>query len=589
MGTLTRQPLKPVITINKNDDATTYVFNPFTASYDFRLTALNVKPAYFGVAGSYDLTFVANAAANSAARTLLQNITEGYDLLIELGKTDGSKQQVLRGVIEKINVFEPNMNLMEITLSGFDWGTDLLSGRLISLSRTQLKQDDGKTPLATDLRTSIKNLQMLVCGYDNILGAASYEAYPGDTAQQRFSLIDQGLTVSSANITETGASVPKFEANLERAQEVLNSLDELANTSHYVTPAKELKIRPADDLGFDAPTVFLTDDVNDGSAGSYTYHGLIAPGATYIKDLENHRRRYFGVDSGLGSIDQANPASGDPTVSGTPYTTINDTYNAARFSPTKRKCSAIAIFVAKTGSPQPLIVELREAHPTDANPNGSRIVERQKIGTAIKTVAEVQADSKLGWHYFSVNDELNTKTNYFIVVVPPNTSSDPANVYHWFYTALTGGTSSSGADGITWSGGTVNYAYRQDYTDDYQIIAPGTGVTASQKHVYEDVVRKPSLTDRGSLDRYLTAQLRKARNKKEILQCRVYSPDTLMTVGQQVILKKQQSGVQITTTGTDVNPHFTVTSITYNFSAGETEQDGVMYLDVELSRFVPYS
>jgi hypothetical protein len=62
-----------------------------------------------------------------------------------------------------------------------------------------------------------------------------------------------------------------------------------------------------------------------------------------------------------------------------------------------------------------------------------------------------------------------------------------------------------------------------------------------------------------------------------------------MTVGQQVILKKQQSGTQITTTGTDVNPHFTVTSITYNFSAGETEQDGIMYLDVELSRFVPYS
>jgi hypothetical protein len=353
-------------------------------------------------------------------------------------------------------------------------------------------------------------------------------------------------------------------------------------------------IKSADDLALPTPPVFLTDDVNDSSAGSYTYHGYIAPGATYSKTIEGHRRRYYGVDSGLGTPDQSNPAGvggvyGDPSVVGTPYTNVDADFHAVRFSPTKRKCSAFAIFVAKTGTPEPLIVELREADPTNGTPNGSRIVERQKVAGAIATLAEVAADPTLGWHYFSVNDELNTKTNYFIVFVPPNTSAGSGNLYHWYYTALTGGTSATGSDGITWSSGTVNYAYRQDYTDDYQLIAPAAGVTASQKHVWEDVVRKPSLTERSALEAYLVAQLRKSRNRKEILKCRVYAPDILLQVGQKVIVKKLQSGSQIFTTGTDTNPHFTITSVQYNFDAGETEQDGTMYLDVEMSRFMAYS
>jgi hypothetical protein len=135
---------------------------------------------------------------------------------------------------------------------------------------------------------------------------------------------------------------------------------------------------------------------------------------------------------------------------------------------------------------------------------------------------------------------------------------------------------------------------RVSFAEGYSVIYPGSGVSASQKHVWEDKISKPSLSDTTSLLNYLTKQYARASAKKEILTCRVYAPDTLLTIGQSVIVRKQSSGVQLDTSilgsyHSITNPHFVVTKLDYTFTGTEAEQDGLTYLDIELSRFTPYT
>lgn len=579
-----------------------YTFNPFIGVTNFAVQTLSISPAYFGVSGKYQLGFTSYDASNASMRLFLDSITEGYEVLIELGKDNASKQKVLRGIIETIDDYEPNKNLMQVTFSGLDWGTDMLSGRIVSLYKEQRRLSDGKNLDPSDTSTNIAKLQALVCGVNQDNPNAADEAYPGDEFNTRFTAVDQGLNVLLTNIDDTGASVPKFEANLERLQEVLNSLDELANTLHYVDPDKNLIVKKAGGVLGSPANVLLTDDANDSDIANYNNYGLIAPGSTYTKTIESHRRRYYGVDSGQGDVDTKQELVASDNVN-TSFENIDVNYFAVKFQPNRRKCSAVAVFVTRTDTApdNDLIIELRETKGLDSTaadaPNGTLITSRQKVAGAIKKTTEVSTDPTsanylLGWHYFAVNADLNPQNTYWLILIPPNQSSDTTKCYRWYYTAGAGTVAKTSTDGSTWSDSARKFAYRQDYTDDFQLIIPGCTVLATQKHVWEEVVRKPSLTDRTALQKYVREQFEKSSNRREILQCRIFTPDVLLTIGQIVKVNKTQSGQIIQTTGKllpESNPHFVVTGVEYNFTSSEDEQDGLLYLDLELSRFTPYS
>ena len=153
---INKRPLLPVITIKK-DDATLYTWNPFAGTFDFRVQSLRFTPVADSKGGQFQLTIVSSDATNVNARTLLTNITGNNEVTIWVGKTDTTKTKVFLGIVETVETYEPNLNLTTITLSGPDFGSNILKRRILDRSWTRAKESDGIT-LANDVTVLISQI-----------------------------------------------------------------------------------------------------------------------------------------------------------------------------------------------------------------------------------------------------------------------------------------------------------------------------------------------------------------------------------------------------------------------------------------------
>ena len=556
---ITKRPLLPVITIQKTSGI--YTFNPFTLVFDFRVGSLSVKPSFDAVGGTFSLNIIGATGTNSEMNTILTNISEGNEVTIWVGKSDATKTKIFLGVIEEIVIDESNKNFMSVTLSGPDWGSDLLKNRVVNYQWDQRRNSSGVLD-TTDTSTTIKNI------IDDLLNDT--QSYPSG-AVDSITAVSQGLVYDSANVLPIDYSLPTFSAKYEFLDDKLQELDDYGLSYHYVDPNKNFIMSQLNISSSSAPaTILFTDDHTDSTTWTSGNVGLIAPGSSFKRTLEHHKRRVFGLGGLSSAVDTSNTT-----------TTSNDVlasqYLAARFTPTKTTLSYIILWLSQVGTPtQDIIVELRDESISGNTPTGEvlRSISKNKafLGGAGSATASV----------FEMNEELTPGRNYWIVVMQNGT--DVSNCFRWHRDALSTGVSSSSADDVTWSTDLTgyNYAFQTFLGNEIVQVSRDPNLTATSKHFHEDTLRKSDIIDEKVLKFLLTQENKTAHKKKEILKCQVYAPDTLLQTGQKIRVRKQASGYL-------VDGEFTLGQIEYVFESSDDLCTGIFHYEVELTRFVDYN
>jgi len=563
LDNITKQPLLPVITIAKS--AGVYTYNPFVGTFDFRVGQLTMKPAFDAMGGTFSLQIWGATGINSEMNTILSNISEGNEVTIWVGKTDATKTKMFLGVIEDIVIEEPNQNTMMVTLSGPDFGSDILKNTIVNFQYQQTLQTDGSVNTSDDT-TSILNL------IPKIL--QDVQSYPSGAADL-VTAETKGIIYDATTVIPISYQLPVFNASYEFLDDKLQELDDYSLSYHYVDPDKKFHMYQLSTSTTAAPTeILFTDDINDATTWTSGKVGLIAPNSTFKRTLEHHKRRVFGLGGLSSELDVENTTTSS-------YTEMSTKYIAQRFTPTKSTISKVNLWISKTGTPiQDLVLELREESISGTLPTGEvlRSISRNKgilssgFTDGVPTIVS-----------FELNEELVSNRNYWLVLFKNGTSS--SHTFNWHKDALDTGTSATSADDVSWGLTTTpnrfNYAFQAFLGNELIISSKDPNATAASKHFHEDTIRKSEIIDNAILKLLLTQENRNTHKKKEILTCQVYAPDTLLQTGQTIRVRKQTSGYV-------VDGDFTLGGLEYVFESSDDKVDGTLYYTCELTRFVDY-
>lgn len=557
---ITKRPLLPVITIQKT--AGVYTFNSFTSTFDFRVGSLTVKPAFDAVGGTFSLNIIGSSGTNAQMNTILSNISEGNEVTIWVGKTDASKTKIFLGVIEEIVIDESNKNYMSVTLSGPDWGSDLLKNTIVNFQYEQKHLSTGAVNTADD-STSIINL------ISKILNDT--QSYPSGAADG-ITAVSKGLVYDSATVIPISFQLPVFNARYEFLDDKLQELADYGLSYYYVDPDKKFRMYQLGISNTAGPaTILFTDDVNDATTWVSGKVGLIAPNSSFKRTLEHHKRRVYGLGGLSSELDKENTTTSS-------YTEMSSNYIAQRFTPDKSTLSKINVWISKTGTPvEDLVLELRDDSSTGTSlPTGEVLRSLSKN----KNILSGASDGVPQISTFEMNEEVTPGRNYWIVLFKNGTSS--SHTFNWHRDALDTGTSATSANDQTWALTTTpnrfNYAFQAFIGNELISVSKDANTTATSKHFHEDTLRKSEIIDKDLLKHLLIQENKTAHKKKEILKCHVYAPDTLLTTGQKIRVRKQASGYL-------VDGEFTLGQIEYVF---ETDV-GTFYYECELTRFVDFA
>jgi hypothetical protein len=441
-----KAPLLPVIQIKKND-ASTYTFNHFTSTYDFQVRSLTVSPSHDVNGGEFSMRIISDDATNAKANTLITNIDEGNEVTIWIGKNDTDKTKVFLGVIESWEINEDNKNFMDMTISGPDWGSDILKNRVVTGQWVQERDSNGDL-VASDTRTTIAQIT-----HDLLTLTSNYPAAD-------ITVEDQGVIVPAVASLE-GGDIPLsvFNANYEFLDDKLHELDEIAGTIHYIDPDKNfVQIYPTGSATSSTADILLTDDNTDSTATAWpaTKVGLIRAGTTTKRTLENHKRRVFGLGGENISIDQKEETDAANT-------TMDANHIAMRFTPQFITLSKVHVKLSKIGTPNAdFVLELREDFNNTPTGEVLRTVLKDKAflnGTGTTAV----------WSGFEINEELNTAQNYWIVL--RKVGADSSNTFRWHHDNVDNNpaVSATSSDDVTWALTTTpnryNYTFRSFAAD----------------------------------------------------------------------------------------------------------------------------
>ena len=560
MVDITKRPFLPKITIKKND-ASLYTFDHFTTTYDFRLVSGTIKSPYDSTGGQFSIKIISTDGTNSAMNTILSNIQEDNEVTIWVGKTTATLIKIFLGKIESIEIEEPNKNLMYVTISGPDWGSDILKNLVVNRSWIQEKDPANQDLLlSTDFKSSVGQIVQ-----DLLTDTKSYNLdvnYP-------VTAVNLGVIATAGNYPATGTSyqVPQFEANSEKLDDKLTELDELAGTVHFVDADKTFYMK--DSLAISPSGVLLTDNENDSEihgVKDYTGKvGYIAPNSTYTKTVENHKARLYGIGSNTFTTDTS-----QETVTGS--TSLATDWYAQKITPVLQDLYTIGVYVGYTGTPT-LDLTLLVVEDNAGLPTGSTLRTVSKGYTSITATG--------AWIYFPVGEKVNTASKSYWVILAGGTT------YKWYHDSTDHGTSLSAKStdgGQTWAlTGTPNrfsYAFIQHSNVPVVAVYP-TGITSSTKHLHDEVIRRLDLTDSTHMSYYLGTLYARLGKRKEIFKGRIYAPDQLLKPNQSVRIRKQASGYLVD------SENFILGQVEYIFDS-DGSPTGTLYIDVEAVRFVTY-
>jgi len=559
----TRQPELPVVQIQQTADggsfSSIYQFNPLSSPkvLDFNVVSLTCKPPADRTGGKFEIKITSPSADNSTMNTILSNIIEGCQVKIYKGKTNAGKSLCFLGVIETIEIEEPNKNLMFVTISGPDWGSDILKNRVINGSWIQRRLAGDPTQVDTaDNSTKISQIISDMVSVSN-----RYLDLNGPTVAQ------QGIVYSSTYVVPSpDLQVSQFEANAEKIDDKLSALDDLSGSVHYVDPNKNLVVKPA--LMASASGVLITDDVNDSVASTWdqTKLAYIAPGSKYKRTLENHKSKLLGLGGDATTLDQSKTTT-------TNSTNLDSNYVAMQFIPVFNQCAQIDVYCGWVGTPTSnlvlILVEDNAGLPT---------------GSVIRTIQKAPSDVPSGgnWISFPINETLNIAKKYWIVLAKTGSA---ANTFKWYRDALDTGVSATSADGVTYTltstPNRFNYSYREYYSTSLISIYP-PAVSATSKHLHEEVYRYAYIHQQAILTNYLTAIAAPLTQRKDMITCLIYAPDVLLSIGQSVRIRKQSSGYVI-------DGNYTIGDIEYIFQADDSGTTGTFWYQIQATTFTPYT
>lgn len=562
---ITRKPLLPVVTIKKNNNSI-YTYNPFTSTFDFRIRRLQLTPPFSNNSGAFNLELTSSDGSNSVANTLISNIDEGNEVTIWIGKDNTNKMKIFTGVIESWEIKEDNKNFMYLTIKGPDFGSDILKNRIV-LGKWSQEVDSNGNVVVSDTSTSIQQI---------VIDILTKDAYYPD-AFNTVTAEDQGIIVSSTNIKGSNLNLKSYSANYEFIGDKLQNIGEIGGMIWWVDPDKNFYMDYPTTIASSSSGILLTDDNTDTTALAWTPTtkiGLIAPGATYTRTLENHKRRIFA----MGGVNIA-PDQQSTTDAGTPTTL--DTYNyAMQFQPDYSTVSKIKVLTSKIGTPvEDFVLELREDYlgrPT---------------GKILRTVSKPKAfldstGSTAVWSSFEINEEVVRDQYYWIVLRKNGTSS--SHTFRWHHDNIDHTTSISArsTDDITWDLTTnpnrYYYAFIEYKSDEVQGTYPQLPISNTTKHLHEDILRKDDITDDEVLQSLVTSETETLFKRKEIFQAQIYAPDTLLTSGQKVRIRKQAGGYIF-------DADFVLGDVEYIFESSEDQSTGTFYYFIEAVRFTTIS
>jgi len=566
MSAIIKQPFLPKITIKKND-ATLYTYDPTaganpptSGTYDFRLIKGSIKAPYDSTGGRFEITIVSDAITNAATNTILTNIREDNEVTIWVGKTAATLVKIFLGKIETIEIKEPNKNLMYVTLSGPDWGSDILKNLICNRSWVQKKTVADQNVLdTTDYATTVGQITLDLLTDTKSIPDTKFPISPDDL----------GVIVTAGNYPNISTSyqVSQFEANMERIDDKLIELDELQNTTHHVDADKTFFMLPAETISVSG--VLLTDDNADSVITSGGYNGkvgFIAPDSIYTKTVENHKARLYGIGSSTFSVDQ----SSQTTAS---YTPLSTAWYAQKFTPVKQDCYSIGVYVGYTGTPT-IDLTLLLVEDNAGLPTGSTLRTLSVNYTSLSTTGK--------WYYFPIEQKVTKGNDYWVVLA----GNFAGNTYTWYHDDVDNSPSLSATstDGVSWALTTTpnrfNYAFVEYANDPLVKIVP-SGITSSTAHLHDEVIRRPDITNERFMDRYINGLYIRLGKRKEIFRGRVYAPDQLLKPNQLVRIRKQLSGYV-------VDANFVLGQVEYVFDSSDDLATGQLYVDVEATRFVAY-
>lgn len=562
---ITRRPLLPVITLKKND-ASTYTYNPFTSTFDFRVIRLQVSPPFSNNGGSFTLELTSSDGSNSGANTLISNVSEGNEVTIWIGKTDATKMKMFLGVVESWEIQENNKNFMNLRIKGPDFGTDILKNRIV-LGKWAQKLDSNGNPDTTDTSTSIR--QIII----DMITKGTY--YPDQT--NLVTAQDQGIVITNSNIKGEDLILKSFGANYEFIGDKLQSLGEIGGMIYWVDPEKNFYFDHPTTLTSSSSGILLTDDNTDATALAWlptTKIGLIAPNATYERTLETNKRRVLGMGGVNIAIDQSST-----TDSGTP-TTLESYNYAMSFIPKFSTVAKIKVKVSKVGTPtEDFVLELREDY--NGLPTGKVLRTISKPKAFLDTTGTTAV-----WSTFEMNEEVIIGHTYWIVIRKNGTSA--SNTFRWHHdntshaTALSARSITDGNPTPDWAlliSDKFYYAFEEYKGDEVFRMYAYTPITSSTKHQHDDIIRKEDVTDDNVMDQLLSNETITLFQRKDIFKCQVYAPDVLLTAGQKVRIRKQAGGYTF-------DADFVLGSVEYIFESSDDQSTGSFYYFIEAVRYV---
>ncbi len=570
MSAPTTKPVLPVIAITKND-ASSYNYNYFTNTFDFRVQKLQASPPVDSKGGRFVLGLVSSDASNANANTFLSNIKNGNEITIKLGKSNSTLTNIMRGVIEDIEIKEPTNNLMQITLSGPDWGSDILKNRISLYFKIQRYKADNITLDPTDPNVTIKQL------VSDLL--TSTQAYPFND----ITASAQGVVYSASNIdgSISGFTIPQVMASYEHLDDKLIGLDQFAQAVHYVDYNKNFIMVPAVPNPDPKSAWLFTDNINDSLISSWPSGkvGYIAPDTNYKYTVENYKHRIIGIGSDQVSIDgsQTNTPV-QQTVNSSSDNLTSSTWLAMKYTPQAVQGYQVQIFVGAIGIPT---VDLNVEIIQDSG--------GKPVGQVLRTLSIPKGQMAVGGSWQALNIGLDYQSTPYWIVLPSNPAYG-GNTFNW-YKGGTTSTISTSPDGVTWTNqnNVAGYMFINFTNLPLKIPVPGTALSASDKVFHEETYRQPFITNYVAFGQYLTALTRVTNNKKEIFTCRIYSPDTIPLPFNTVLLRKKLSGLTFNTS--DVNTSWSyhiIGEITYNFQATDDMATGLFWIDTQLTRFTSF-
>lgn len=555
-------PILPIIEITKNDD-TTYTFNSFTSTFDFRVLRCQIKPPFDAVGGTFSVTITSSDGSNSGMNTILNNIEEGNEILFYVGKDDSGKTKLMRGTIEDIDIDESNPNFMSVTLGGPDWGSDLLKNRVVNGQWVQKRLANGDLD-TSDNTTTVQQIVLDLLQVD--------QSYPSFLNGSGLTAEDQGVVVNSANILPINYRLSDFHANMEFLDDKLQELDDLGGSVHYIDADKTFHMKQTFVATNTLTAEILITDDNADSVGTTWVDGkvgLMGENSVYKRTLEHHKRRLFGVGGVNEALDQEETDTSSSTK-------LDANYLAMSFVPEHRLLHKIVLNLGKVGTPlDDFVMDLRE------DKNGL------PTGDVIRTIVKPKAfltGAGPTISPFDIGEELDVGDTYWIVL---HKQGDSSNTFQWFHdnTDNSPSRSATSSDDVTWAATTTpnryNYSFQTYRGSPVIDVHYKQNLTATSKHLHEDVIRKADIRDKKVLGFLLRQQGETLFRRKEVWSGKVYVPDTLLQNGMKVRIRKQASGYKF-------DADFIIGSIEYFFEGSEDQAVGQFYYDIQATRYVDY-